>query len=91
MGEGKGMTGVILGISGMDYREWLWKAVPARIVPVRRDLFFFLSPARTQRARAPAHASTQHYGNTQTSTESQTYNRTLSHQVLLANHHREWA
>ena len=33
---------------------------------------FFMSPARTQRARAPAHASTQHYGNTQTSTESQT-------------------
>ena len=54
-------------------------------------IFFFFSPARTQRARAPAHASTQHYGNTQTSTESQTYNRTLSHQVLLANHHREWA
>ena len=37
MGGGRGMTGVILRISGTDYREWRWKAVPARIVPVRRD------------------------------------------------------
>ena len=52
---------------------------------------FFLSPARTQRARALAHASTQHYGNTQTSTGAQTHNKTQSRTVLLANHHREWA
>ena len=36
-GGGKKMTRVILRISRTDYREWRWKTVPARIVPVGRD------------------------------------------------------
>ena len=35
--EVKKMTRVILRISRTDYREWRWKTVPTRIVPVRRD------------------------------------------------------
>ena len=53
--------------------------------------FFFGRQARTQVLQAPAHASTQHNGDTQTSTRAQTHNKTLSHKVLLTNHHREWA